>query len=412
MRVLELLQTIRPIWLKRAAQRLSHVRDVQESFREELRRFFDCLQNVVVSGDAAPLKRFADQWVEALTQTVPEDSETQVGDICIRLFGLIYELGGDLLKPEDVVLLFETLVPLQIRVITYVQKQEMERRMQTLVEQAELAQRELERLDENKSRFISVAAHELKTPLTIIDGYAAMLRDILPSDVAAGAARPLLDGISGGTARLQRIIDDMLDVSLIDNNLLQITFQPLWVDQVLDILQYEIAPLIRERRQHFEITRRQVLHKMTYGDPERLYQVFMHLVNNAIKFTPNGGRITVSGRELPGFIEVTIQDTGIGIDPEDQERIFQKFGRLGDVLLHHSSSRSDFKGGGPGLGLPIARGIIEAHGGTVWVESEGYDEEKCPGSTFHVLLPLRDAPPDSKIAKLFKAVEEEFPNVS
>ncbi len=411
MRILELLQTIRPIWQKRAAQRLSHVRDVQESFRRELQQFFDQLQNAVVSGDAAPLKDFADQWVDALTQTALEDSETQVGEIYIRLFDLIYELGRDLLEPEDVVILFESLVPIQIRVIAYVQKQEMERRMQTLIERAELAQRELERLDESKSRFISVAAHELKTPLTIIDGYTAILRDMLPKDAAAGAVEPLLNGISGGTARLQRIIDDMLDVSLIDNNLLQITFQPLWIDQVLDILQREIAPLIRERRQHFEMTNRQVLHKMTYGDPERLYQAFMHLLNNAVKFTPDGGHITVGGRELPGFIEVTIQDTGIGIDPEDQERIFQKFGRLGDVLLHHSSSRSDFKGGGPGLGLPIARGIIEAHGGTVWVESEGYDEEKCPGSTFHVLLPLRDSAPDSKIDKLFKAVED-FPDGS
>ncbi len=406
MRILELLRTIRPIWLKRSAQRLSHSREVQESFRRELASFFDHLQNAVVSGEAAPLERFADQWVDALTQTALEDSETQVGDIYTRLFDLLYELGRDLLEAEDVVLLFEHLVPLQVRVTTYVQRQEMERRLQTLAEQAELARRELERLDENKSRFISVAAHELKTPLTLIEGYAAMLREILPEETLAGATRQLLEGISGGTERLQRIIDDMLDVSLIDNNLLQITFQPIWIDQVLDILQREIAPLVEERRQRFELHDRSVLHKMTYGDPERLYQAFMHLINNAIKFTPDGGRIAVGGRLLPGFVEVTIQDTGIGIDPADQERIFQKFGRLGDVLRHHSSSRSNFKGGGPGLGLPIAKGILEAHGGTVWVESEGYDEEKCPGSTFHVLLPLRDAPPDSKVDKLFDALKE------
>ncbi|RMF46961.1 MAG: sensor histidine kinase, partial [Anaerolineae bacterium] len=272
--------------------------------------------------------------------------------------------------------------------------------------QAELAQQELQRLDESKSRFISVAAHELKTPLTLIDGYASMLRDRLPSQVLTPETRQLLEGISSGTRRLQNIINDMLDVSLIDNNLLQLSFQPLWLDQVLDILKHEVQPLVDERRQNLKINGRNVLHKMTYGDPERLYQAFMHLLNNAIKFTPDGGSITLDARMLPGFVEITITDTGIGIDPADQDEIFQKFGRLGDVLRHHSSGKTKFKGGGPGLGLPIAKGIIEAHGGTVWVESPGYDEEKCPGSTFHVLLPLRNAPPDTGVEKLFATVKE------
>jgi signal transduction histidine kinase len=140
---------------------------------------------------------------------------------------------------------------------------------------------------------------------------------------------------------------------------------------------------------------------MTFGDPERLYQALRNVVSNAVKFTPDGGRISINGRMLPGFIEITVSDSGIGIDPEDQMRIFEKFGRLGDTSLH-SSGRTKFKGGGPGLGLPIAKGIIEAHGGAIWVESEGYDEERCPGSTFHILLPIRKEPPDEKMAKIFR----------
>jgi signal transduction histidine kinase len=108
----------------------------------------------------------------------------------------------------------------------------------------------------------------------------------------------------------------------------------------------------------------------------------------------------VDGRTLPGFVELTITDTGIGISPEDQERIFEKFGQLGRADLH-SSSKVKFKGGGPGLGLSITRGIIEAHGGTIWVESEGYDEKKCPGSIFHVLLPVRTESSDPRLSKLF-----------
>jgi signal transduction histidine kinase len=101
-------------------------------------------------------------------------------------------------------------------------------------------------------------------------------------------------------------------------------------------------------------------------------------------------------------VEVLISDTGIGVAEEDQIRIFEKFSGLGDTSLH-SSSKINFKGGGPGLGLPIAKGILEAHGGSIWVESEGYDEKNLPGTTFHILLPLRKEPPDEQVAKLFNA---------
>jgi len=85
---------------------------------------------------------------------------------------------------------------------------------------------------------------------------------------------------------------------------------------------------------------------------------------------------------------VEVRDTGIGIDPQHHELIFEKFYQIGEVALH-SSGKTAFKGGGPGLGLALVKGAVEAHGGMVWVESEGYDEEKCPGSAFKVLLPVR-----------------------
>ena len=108
---------------------------------------------------------------------------------------------------------------------------------------------------------------------------------------------------------------------------------------------------------------------------------------------------------LPGFFEILISDTGIGIDPEYLSLIFEKFVRLGASALH-SSGKTKYKGGGPGLGLHIARGIIESHGGTIWVESPGYDEVKCPGSTFHILIPARTEAIDPKIEKLFGKLEK------
>jgi signal transduction histidine kinase len=109
---------------------------------------------------------------------------------------------------------------------------------------------------------------------------------------------------------------------------------------------------------------------------------------------------------LPGFIEVVVIDSGIGIDQGDQLRIFEKFGNLGDAALH-SSGKTKFKGGGPGLGLSITKGIIEAHGGAIWVESEGFDEQRCPGSVFHLMIPSRKSPPDQHAARNFVGLIEQ-----
>jgi len=99
------------------------------------------------------------------------------------------------------------------------------------------------------------------------------------------------------------------------------------------------------------------------------------------------------------FVEVKMTDTGIGIAPDNLAHIFKKFYRVGDTELH-STSKTEFKGGGPGLGLVIAKGIVKAHGGRVWAESSGYDEERCPGSAFYVMLPLYTELPESASERL------------
>jgi signal transduction histidine kinase len=208
---------------------------------------------------------------------------------------------------------------------------------------------------------------------------------------------------------LREIVDDMIDVSLIDNNLLALNFQPMWLNRLLGLVVRELSEIIQQRNLDLTMCSFPGSNEMIFGDGERLFQAFRNVITNAVKYTPDGGRIIVDGRLLPGFIETVISDTGIGIDPEDHTRIFEKFGRIGSVSLH-SSGKTKFKGGGPGLGLPISKGIIDAHGGTIWVESEGYDEVHCPGSTFHILLPLRKTPPDDKAAKLFRALMEQDRN--
>ena len=210
----------------------------------------------------------------------------------------------------------------------------------------------------------------------------------------------LLAGMNTGIERLRSIVDDMIDVSMIDNELLQLNFQPIQVSQMLSALSLEMEPVLQTRKLTIDIREFDGSKEWIYIDPTRITQALRNVIHNAIKYTPDGGRIMVDGRRLSGFIEVTIADTGIGISAEDQTTIFEKFGQLGRVDLH-SSGKTKFKGGGPGLGLPIARGILEAHGGSIWVQSEGHDEIRNPGSTFHILIPARAQSPDASMSKLF-----------
>lgn len=195
----------------------------------------------------------------------------------------------------------------------------------------------------------------------------------------------------------------MIDVSLIDNNLIKLNFQPVWINRLVAVLLTELGPAAQERNQELTFEKFAGCDDVTFADPERILQVLRNVLTNAIKYTPDGGRVLIEGRKLPGFIEIIVRDSGIGIDPDDHSIIFDKFSRLGNISLH-SSGKTKFKGGGPGLGLHIARGIIEAHGGAIWVESPGYDEKNLPGSTFHILLPVQNTPPDSRMASIISSI--------
>ncbi len=245
----------------------------------------------------------------------------------------------------------------------------------------------LEKMDKTKTNFIQISAHELRTPLTLIMGYSQMLEDRVRDDSESAM---LAQGILDGSERMNDIVSSMLDVSRIDSKALYLKKTELQLDLVVQKVQKEFSKALNERGINFIVDGLRELPPIP-ADPDMIQKVFYHLIMNAIKFTPDGGNVTVSGKYFngtePPHIEVAVQDTGIGVDPGVRELIFEKFYQTGDVLLH-SSGKTKFKGGGPGLGLAIARGIVEAHGGRIWVESEGHDEENFPGSIFHVSLPL------------------------
>jgi len=246
----------------------------------------------------------------------------------------------------------------------------------------------LEQMDRTKMRFIQVSAHELRTPLTLVQGYAQMV-NIKAKDRAD--LTKYTNGILDGTTRIVEIIDSMLDVSRIDTNQLEAMSAPMEIEPVIEKVQKNFQSAFADRKINFTAEGFASLPEI-HGDKDLLYKMFYHIIGNAIKYTPDGGRIEANGQVTQNgagksLIEITIKDSGIGIDKDNQELVFEKFYQTGDVLLH-SSGKVKFKGGGPGLGLAIARGIVLAHHGRIWLESPGYDEEKNPGTTVFVQLPV------------------------
>ncbi len=252
------------------------------------------------------------------------------------------------------------------------------------------ALRQLAQLDRTKSDFIQVVAHELRTPVAALMGYAQIMQSN-PTVENNAELRPLVEGVKASTERLHRIFNNILDVSKVITDELHVRRNPVSIALILRGVYNDFSHAIAQRRLQVDMIGLEEL-PFYPADPDLMYKAFYHLVSNAVKYTPDGGQITIKGHmvdapELGPCIEVSVQDTGIGIDPDDIDLIFEKFYRKGEVALH-SSGIAEFKGGGPGLGLTIAQGAVLAHGGRIWAESAGYDEAKCPGSRFIVQLPL------------------------
>jgi len=251
----------------------------------------------------------------------------------------------------------------------------------------------LEQLDQAKSDFIAIASHELRTPLTILRGYSQMLfqQNSVQQDKEI---EKLAFGIQSGAVRLEEVVNSMLEVAKIDSDALRIYPKNISLKELLCRLIEQFENDLAGRQQIVKLVDGDNLPNLE-ADPEALEKVFYHLLVNAIKYTPDGGTILISSvqhyangqRAAADKVEVLIKDSGIGIDPELHELIFSKFYQTGEIAFH-STAKTQFKGGGPGLGLAITRGIVAAHGGKIWLDSLGYDEETCPGTTFHVLLPL------------------------
>ena len=255
----------------------------------------------------------------------------------------------------------------------------------------------LRQLDRNKLEFIQVAAHELRTPLTVLKGYVKMLRSF-PDITANAAAGEVVEGIIKGADRIHEVVNLMLDVTRIDAETLKVASVPVPLKQVINDQMHDFKKAAEERKIELATWYAEDTPNI-YCDPTLIQKALYHLIVNAIKYTPDSGKVTLTTRpilideEQPG-VEIAVKDTGIGLDREHHDLVFEKFYQVGNVAIH-SSGKTTFKGGGPGLGLAIVSGVARAHGGKVWVESTGHDEEQLLGSTFYLQLPLEPPKPPS-----------------
>ena len=398
MQAVDLLFQVRDKSIQYLANELAREEGIGPQYTNQLDKFFDLLEVSVRSSDPEFIIPIMDDWLNVELAGRVQSLLEIIDQILLG----INKVASEELSSNGSGELYAVLLPIFSFANQYVHAFEIDKRVSQTIQEFSHEKSSLERLDKSKSDFISIAAHELKTPLTLMEGYSAMLREIIEQKkVFDEHIFSLLDGMDSGSRRLREIISDMIDVSLIDNDMLSLNIQPTWLNKILERIYLEVEEVLEDRQLSLTNHRFSGDDVMNFYDGERLYQAIYNVITNAIKYTPDGGKIIVQGRALQGIIELVIIDNGIGIDYIDQAKIFDKLQPIGDTA-YHSSGKLKFKGGGPGLGLPIAKGIIEAHGGRIWVESDGYDEISCPGSTFHILIPDRSEPPDRKAATLFE----------
>ncbi|PYQ57028.1 MAG: hypothetical protein DMF58_19330 [Acidobacteria bacterium] len=229
----------------------------------------------------------------------------------------------------------------------------------------------LQELDRKKDEFLSVASHELRTPLTTIKGYTQLLTQGV-EDLPAEDRATYLNAVLSEIDRMMGLITELLDVSRIETNRLQIEPQPIRWLEFLKRRATAFRVQNPARKINFEANLEET---MLVVDPDRMRQVIDNLLSNAIKYSPDSTEILIRAAIHDGCMLTTVIDEGIGIPSDEIPRLFERFHRARNVSSRYY--------GGLGLGLYIAKAIVEAHSGTIWVQSvEG------KGATFTIRLPM------------------------
>lgn len=229
----------------------------------------------------------------------------------------------------------------------------------------------LDQVESMRRRLIGDVSHELRTPLTAIKGSMEGLMDgVLP------ATAETYQQIHAEADRLNRLVDDLQELSRVEAHAYQLDLRPLNVASLVQTVTKRLAPQAESKRITLDLELAPDLPHIL-ADEDRAVQVLTNLTGNALQYTPEGGNVTIAAKQINKEIQVSVHDTGVGIPPEHLSHIFARFYRV-------DKSRSRQSGGGSGIGLTIARALVEAHGGRIWVEPAGEGR----GSTFAFTLPI------------------------
>lgn len=233
----------------------------------------------------------------------------------------------------------------------------------------------LHQLDKLKDDFVSIASHELRTPMTAIRSYAWMAlnrADVPLSD----KLKRYLQRTLVSTERLINLVNDMLNVSRIESGRIEILPLAFDLQNLVGEVMIEIDAKAKEKS--LQISVAQASLPKVFADPNKVHQVLLNILGNSLKFTPDHGKVEISFHSDGNFIEVSVKDNGVGISSDDLPRLFKKFSRLDNSYIAASST------GGTGLGLYICKNLVELMKGKIWVTSEGENK----GSTFTFSLPV------------------------
>ncbi len=229
----------------------------------------------------------------------------------------------------------------------------------------------LNQVESMRRRLIGDVSHELRTPLTAIKGSMEGLMDgVLP------ATHETYLQIHAEADRLNRLVDDLQELSRVEARAYELDIRPVDVSSLVRTVVKRLTPQAESKRISLDLELAPDLPRIL-ADEDRAIQVLTNLTGNALQYTPGSGRVTIAAKRINGEVQISVRDTGIGIPPEHLSHVFDRFYRV-------DKSRSRQSGGGSGIGLTIARALIEAHGGRIWAESAGEGQ----GSTFIFTLPI------------------------
>lgn len=244
-----------------------------------------------------------------------------------------------------------------------------------LFQDLQLAYDQLKSLDHLKSEFINVAAHELRTPLAILMGYASVA-----AEEVNPAQREYMEAIVRNGTRLQGLIDDLLNMRNIESGEIQLEYARINLRNIFNTIIEDMMMLARKKKIQISIDLPDTVPEF-YADPQRIELVLTNLLSNAIKFTPDEGSIRLSAAFDNNKVRISVTDTGIGLQKSEFNRIFDRFYQVENSLNRHFE--------GIGLGLSIVKGVVERCGGKIWVEKS----EPGKGTTFTFTMPLLLNPP-------------------